>query len=169
MKHFLGCTVAFILLFSVYSYAQEETYLVTTGPASWGTIDGSGLIGMSIEVAQQGVSVEAMLGIGTNRVQGWALWPRIYLPGDQWLAFGELPLIQLSETEISIDPDVGLIADTYTWQFIGVGVGVVNARGNRTLRISGGLGVSGGQCLHCKMHGYLSIHIGLSFQTTLTL
>jgi len=142
----------------------QGPFLVTAGPGSWGTTSGAGLVGMSLEVAQRGVSLEALLGIGTNRVQGWALWPRIYLAGERLWPFGELPLFQVTETEIAVDPERGLVKNTYTWQFIGVGVGLVYASSDRSIRVSGGLGVSSGQCLPCGVQAYLSFHIGISFQ-----
>lgn len=156
--------VSFVLILGPSpSFSQEADYAYFAGLGSWGTFDGVGLIGMSAEVVQQGVGVEVFLGIGTNRVQGWGLWPRIYLEGETWQPFGELALIQLSETEISIDPDIGLRKNTFTWQFMGVGLGMVYAQKDRLLRASLGLGVTGGQCLVCGMLGYANLHIGFSF------
>jgi len=147
-------------------WAQEE-YDFSSGPSSWGAMDGSGLIGISAEVEQQDFALEVFLGIGTNRVQGWGLSPRMYLTDREelWRPFGEFSLIQVVETEILIDPEVGLIKNTFTWQFMGVGLGATYRQNDRMMRVSIGLGVNGGQCLYCQMHAYASLHIGFSFET----
>jgi len=144
------------------AWAQDGAYTFSAGLSSWGTSAGAGLLGMSAEVEQQGMAAEAFLGIGTNRVQGWALWPRVYLVDGTWRPFGELALVQISETELSVDPNVGLKKTTYTWQFMGLGIGIVYAQHDRVLRASVGLGVTGGQCLFCGMAGYAALHLGFA-------
>lgn len=146
------------------SGVQAQTpYAFSAGPSAWGSWDGAGLFGMAAQVEYQGMGLEAFLGIGTNRVQGWGLWPRVYLGGEAWRPFGELPLLQIAETEISIDPQRGLVKNTYTWQFMGLGLGVAYVQGDRSLRAAAGIGVSGGQCAACGMQAYVAIHMGFSF------
>jgi len=157
-----------------HGQAQAQTqYAFSAGPSAWGTWDGTGLIGMAAQVEYQGLALEALVGIGTNRVQGWGLWPRVYLEGTSSTAepalldtlrfFGELPLVQLSETQISVDPDRGLVKQVYTWQFMGLGLGAEYLQGDRSLRASAGIGVNGGQCAACGMQAYVAVHIGFSF------
>ncbi len=165
MSKYLFSWVLLLSLIASPVWAQE-VYDFSSGPSSWGTTDGSGLIGISAEIEQQDFALEVFLGIGTNRVQGWGLGPRMYLTGTEevWRPFGEFSLIQISETEISIDPEVGLIKNTFTWQFMGVGLGTSYQQNGRMMRASIGLGVNGGQCLHCQMHAYASLHIGFAFE-----
>ena len=156
--------VAFgVLIFAGTGVAQDAPLAFSSGPLAWGTAVGEGLVGMSVEAQQEALGLEVFLGIGTNRVQGWGLWPRVYFSGEGWVPFGELALLQLSETEISVDPNVGLIKNTFTWQFMGLGIGGIFRQEDRLLRVSVGLGVNGGQCLHCGMQAYASVHIGFSF------
>lgn len=143
--------------------AQEGDYRLAAGAGSWGTPAGLGLIGVALEVEQGGLAVEGLWGIGTNRVQGWGLWPRAYLAGEGWRPFGELALVQVSETELSVDPQRGLVRETFTWQFMGVGLGVAHVQGARRLRASLGLGVTGGQCAVCALQPYATVHWGVSF------
>lgn len=155
---------ALLLLWPLGATAQEVVYHFSSGPSAWGQWGtGAGLIGVFTQVESQGVGLEGFLGIGTNRVQGWALWPRVYLEGGDWRPFGELALVQVSETEISVDPGVGLVKTVYTWQFAGVGLGVAYTQRDRTLSASAGWGVNSGQCLTCAMQGYVALHIGFSF------
>lgn len=165
MKHSIGILLGLMLIACLgwRAQAQDDAYTFSAGPTGWGTSSGMGLIGMAAEVEQQALGLEVFLGIGTNRVQGWALWPRVYLAGETWRPFGELPLVQISETEIQIDPDRGLIKNVYTFQFIGIGLGVGYTQADRTLRLSIGLGATSGQCIQCDVQGYAALHIGFSF------
>ena len=147
-----------------HGQAQAQTqYAFSAGPSAWGAWDGAGLIGMAAQMEYRGLGLEAFLGIGTNRVQGWGLWPRVYLNDEVWRPLGELALIQITETEISVDPQRGLVKNAYTWQFMGLGLGVAYLQEDRSLRVTAGIGVNGGQCLICTMQGYVALGIGFSF------
>jgi len=142
----------------------QADHAFSGGLDAWGLVSGMGLVGVSAEVEQDELGLGALFGIGTNRVQGWGLWPRAYLEaGEAWRAFGELALVQLSETEIRVDPERGLLANTYTWQFMGVGLGAVYRQDDRHLRASLGMGVTGGQCAVCGMLAYATVQIGFAF------
>lgn len=161
-KTTLGLLIA-LAACGVGTFGQDAAYEFSGGLDAWGLVSGMGLVGVSAEAEQDGLGLGALLGIGTNRVQGWGLWPRAYLGGEAWRPFGELALVQLSETEIQVDPERGLIANTYTWQFMGVGLGAVYRQDDRHLRASLGMGVTGGQCAVCGLLAYATVQIGFSF------
>jgi hypothetical protein len=160
--------MTFVLLgaATVFSMQLEnmEDYTFYAGPGGWATSAGHGLIGMMAEVEYQTMGFGVLVGIGTNRVQGWSLLPRIYVDApDAWRLFGEMPLIQVVEAEISIVPDVGLVKDVYTWQYIGIGFGAEYEAEGRTLKASVGFGATSGQCLPCLATGYVGLQIGFKF------
>lgn len=165
MKRILFGWTLFSLVIAGGLWAQEPAYTFSTGPGAWGLADGSGLIGMGAQIERDAVGLEIFWGVGTNRVQGWGLWPRAYLSGPEalWRPFGELALVQVRETEILFDPERGLSLEKYTWQFMGVGLGASYRQGQRRLRASAGLGVTGGQCAACAMKAYAALQFGFSF------
>lgn len=165
MKRTLICWTLCALALGGPAWSQAPDYTFSAGPGSWGLVDGSGLIGIGAEAERDAVSLEVFLGLGTNRVQGWGLWPRAYLSGPavRWRAFGELALVRLAASEVFLDPRRGLVVETFTWQFVGVGLGASYREGERRLRLSLGLGVTAGQCAACGMKAYAALGFGYAF------
>ncbi len=151
--------------FGAFSQGQAGPYAFSAGPEVWGTSQAEGLLGMGFEIEQDNFGLGLSLGIGTNRVQGWSVLPRVYFAPAAWRPFGELRLVQVSETSIGIDPSVGLVKEAFTWHFVGLGLGVSLGQAERSLQAVLGLGVNGGQCLPCGVQAYASLRIGFAFSS----
>jgi len=155
---------ALIVVASSTAAIAKDTYQVSVGPSGWSAAGGAGLIGVSAEaeLIEESASVENIWGLGEHCAQGWALWPRLYLVdiSNTWRPFGELVLAQLTDLQLRLDPVCGSIGKHSGWRFVGLGLGMVYRMGERTLRLSGGVGLTIGQCPACGISVYLAIRVG---------
>ncbi|MBI3460643.1 hypothetical protein HY009_06925 [Candidatus Acetothermia bacterium] len=164
MKAEMWLVAALIVVALSTAAIARDTYQVSIGPSGWSAASEAGLIGVSaeVELIEESASVEGVWGLGEHCAQGWALWPRLYLvdKSSTWRPFGELGLAQFTDLQLRLDLHCGSMEKHSGWRFVGLGLGMVYRLGERMLRLSGGVGLTIGQCPMCGISVYLAIRVG---------